>query len=74
MKKLRSVVGKSKNKTIRIRCSDTGAGVLYESDGRLIDPQELLISKLLSIAVKEFFKELESDVQHLCGGRYTHGT
>jgi putative transposase len=38
-----------------------------------IDTQHLLISTLLPPAVKAFIKELESEVDTLCGNRYEHG-
>lgn len=38
-----------------------------------IDPQELLLSKLLPTAVRAFFKELEAEVAEICGSRYSHG-
>jgi transposase-like protein len=41
-------------------------------DGPL-DTQHLLISTLLPPAVKAFMKELESEVEGLCGSRYQHG-
>jgi putative transposase len=41
--------------------------------GSVIDSQHTLISMLLPPAVKAFFTELESEVEILCGGRYSHG-
>ena len=38
-----------------------------------IDTQHLLISALLPPAVKAFMKELDREVEQLCGSRYKHG-
>jgi transposase-like protein len=73
MRKLRSVVRKSNKKTIRIMAATANAGQFFESDGQPIDPQELLLRKLLPSAVKAFFDELGAEVRMLCGDRYRHG-
>lgn len=74
MRKLRSVVKKGNKKTIRICAAEAHAGLFCEADGRPIDPQELLLRKLLPSAVRAFFDELGAEVRMLCGDRYTHGT
>ena len=74
MRKLRSVGNKSKKKSIRISADQAHAGLFCEVDGRAIDPQDLLLTKLLPSAVKAFFAELNGELQMLCGDRYTHGT
>lgn len=73
MRKLRSVEKKSNKRIIRISSQEAAAGYFKESDGSLIDPQELLLRKLLPTAVQAFFKELEAEVNELCGDRYAHG-
>jgi len=73
MRKLRSVVKKSNKKLIRVEAAAAQAGVFSEADGQAIDPQELLLRKLLPSAVRAFFTELEEEVQSLCGERYRHG-
>lgn len=40
-------------------------------DGRVIDSQHLLISMMLPSSVKAFFDELESEVEAVCGQRYS---
>jgi len=74
MRKLRSVGKKSNKKSIRISSVEAAEGHFKEADGRLIDPQELLLRKLLPTAVQAFFKELEAEVTELCGSRYSHGS
>lgn len=74
MSKLRSVSKKGNKKTIRIKTQEAAENMFCEADGRLIDPQELLLRKLLPSAVKAFFSELENEVNELCGDRYTHST
>jgi transposase-like protein len=73
MRKLRSAKRKSNKKRIRISTKDAANGYFTEADGSPIDPQELLLKKLLPTAVQAFFKELEAEVVDLCGNRYTHG-
>lgn len=72
MKKLRSVENKSNKRNIRIEAAAAHASQFCEVDGTPIDPQELLIRKLLPSAVKAFFSELEDEVRTLCGERYSH--
>lgn len=55
MRKLRSVSSKSNCKRVRISPVQAAAGVFSEADGSPIDPQELLLRKLLPTAVKAFF-------------------
>ena len=74
MRKLRSVGKKSNKKSIRISADQAHAGLFCETDGQAIDPQDLLLTKLLPSAVKAFFSELNGELQMLCGDRYTHGT
>ena len=38
-----------------------------------IDTQHLLISMMLPSAIKEFIRELEREVDTICGARYKHG-
>jgi hypothetical protein len=73
MRKLRSAKRKSNKKSIRISTKDAANGYFTEADGSPIDPQELLLKKLLPTAAQAFFKELEAEVVDLCGNRYTHG-
>lgn len=74
MRKLRSVEKKSNVKTVRIGSEAAHADLFSEADGTPIDPQELLLRKLLPSAVKAFFSELEEEVRLLCGERYSHGS
>ena len=75
MRKLRSVEKKSNKKVSKcIGFAEAEAGIFREYDGSLMDPQKFLLWQLLPTAVKAFFKEVESEVHGLCGGRYTHGT
>jgi putative transposase len=43
-------------------------------DGQLLNSQHLLISMMLPPSVKAFFEELESEVEILCGKRYSRET
>lgn len=74
MRKLRSVGNKSNKNNIRISSVEAAEGYFREADGSLIDPQELLLRKLLPSAVQAFFKELEAEVAELCGNRYSHSS
>jgi putative transposase len=74
MRKLRSVGKKSNKNNIRISSVEAAEGYFREADGSLIDPQELLLRKLLPSAVQAFFKELEAEVAELCGNRYSHSS
>ena len=40
-------------------------------DGTEIDSQQMLLSLLLSVGVKEFYRRLESEAEILCGSRYS---
>jgi len=73
MTKLRSVGKKGNKKNIRISSFEAAESHFRDADGSLIDPQELLLRELLPTAVQAFFKELEAEVNELCGARYSHG-
>jgi hypothetical protein len=60
MRKLRSVGKKGNEKNIRISPVEAVEGHFKEADGSPIDPQELLLRKLLPTAVQAFFKKLEA--------------
>lgn len=71
MRKLKPVGRKSNRKlSVRISREAAAADQFCEADGTPIDSQGLLLRHLLPAAVKAFFKELEDEVQQLCGQRY----
>ena len=75
MRKLRVVKGKSNRKSlVRIDRDQAAAGTFQWPDGQPIDPENMLISLLLPSAVKEVFRELEKEVEALCGQRYERGS
>lgn len=75
MAKLKALAGKvNRRKTVAVKVADAKANRFQDFDGKPIDSQHLLISLLLPPAVKEFLRELESEVESLCGPRYQQGT
>ena len=45
--------------------------LIKDKEGQMLDYQHLLISMMLPPAVKAFFQELESEVEALCGKRFS---
>ena len=75
MMKLKALTGKvNRRKALPIQMSDAKSDRFLDYEGKPIDSQHLLISMLLPPAVKEFFRQLEDEVECLCGKRYEHGT
>lgn len=73
MRKLRLVGKKSNKKNIRISAAEAASGDFKDILGERIDPQELLLVRLLPTAVQAFCREVEAEVMELCGARYSHG-
>jgi len=70
--KLRAVAGKvNRRKTPPIKQSDIDLEKWEDYQGNQINSEHLLISLLIPPAVKEFMSQLESEVQEICGGRYS---
>jgi transposase-like protein len=75
MRKLRVVKGKSnRKKLLRIEQEQAKNGQFVWPDGQPIDPEDMLLSLLLPSAVKEVFRELEQEVEMLCGQRHSRGS
>jgi transposase-like protein len=75
MKNLRAISKKSKCKlAVRIDSKQAAAGEFYWPDGSPIDTQYQLISLLIPSAVREFFTELNAEVESLCGKRNARGS
>ena len=71
MVKLKALAGKvNRRKTIPVNPDEAAAGQWTDFDGKPIDSQHLLISMMLPSAVKEFIRELQSEVDQICGARY----
>ena len=66
---------KGKRKVIKpVRPAEIQQNIVEAADGGMIDSQHTLISMLLPPAVKAFLTDLESEVEALCGKRYTRAT
>lgn len=73
MKKLLRPVRKINRKSlVHAKKSDILTGQFLGAGGP-INTQHLLISMMLPSAVKEFIRELEEEVDVICGARYKHG-
>jgi putative transposase len=73
MKKILRPVRKINRKSLSYaKKSDILANQFLGIEGP-IDTQHLLISMMLPSAVKEFIRELEAEVDVICGARYKHG-
>jgi len=57
----------------RAKIKDVVEGKFEDFDQQPIDSQHLLISMLLPSSVKDFMRQLEREVNELCGPRYSHG-
>lgn len=74
MSKLKVYQGKvNRRKTVPVKQQEAFLDQWQDFDGNAIDSKHMLISMLLPPAVKEFMRELESEVSALCGSRYEHG-
>jgi len=75
MPKLKVYQGKvNRRTTVPVKQQQAFLDQWQDFDGKAIDSKHLLISMLLPPAVKEFMRELDSEVRALCGSRYEHGT
>lgn len=75
MLKLKVYQGKvNRRKTVPVKHHEARLGKWQDFDGNPIDSKHLLISMLLPPAVKEFLREVEAEVDDLCGSRYHHGS
>ena len=73
MAKVFKAVKKINRKSIKhARRDDIIAGRFESAEGP-IDSKHMLISMMLPQSVKEFMRELESEVTQICGARYSHG-
>ena len=75
MSELHVVKGKRKRRAIKpISIEEVSTDQWEGADGTPLDSQHALISLMLPSAVKAFYAELESEVETLCGKRYSRGT
>jgi len=75
MKNLKVYCGKiNKRNAPPVKQSDLKNDQWIGYDGNPIDSQHMIISLLLPPAVKEFMRQLESEINMLCGKRYEHGS
>jgi putative transposase len=75
MSELHVVKGKSKRRGLKpISAEEARTDQWEDAQGAAIDSQHALISLMLPSAVKAFYAELESEVEALCGKRYSRGT
>jgi transposase-like protein len=73
MNKLLKAVRKIKRKSLtHARAGDILSDKFQSLDGP-IDTQHMLISMMLPSAVKAFIREVEQEVDLICGSRYKHG-
>lgn len=75
MPKLRALAGKvNRRKAVPVTQDAVKLDRWVGFDGEPIDSQHLIISMLLPPAVKEFYRQMEAEVEAVCGGRYRHGS
>ena len=75
MKELHVVKAKGKRKVlIHLKAENVRENVFEDADGKLIDSQHSLISMFLPPTVKAFYKQMEEELDALCGPRYSRGS
>lgn len=72
MSELHVAVPRRKRKLLKpISHKEIKQNLIEGKDGEMLNSQHLLISMMLPPSVKAFFDELESEVEALCGSRYS---